>query len=476
MRPRPADLIYRDTPIIVGDPRAAPARFLAVRDARVVAVGPVDETSTWAGPRTRVLSQPNGAILPGFVDAHLHFASAVRLGPKPCPFGPAELPTRLAQARAAAPPGAWLFLAGYDSDPTDISRAALDQLVPDHPVVVRHVTGHAAVLNGLALRRLGWLRRYPDGRVVGRLHDIARAVPPGSGPAPDAVATCARSLLQSGVTSFIDATATNTPEDWRRLSTWQAAGLVPQTVGMLFDPERVDLPWLKRLPPGRRFGLKVVLEPTGLDAATRRRLLHAAELARRAARPLAVHVADLEALAFALEVLGSLPARPYVRLEHVGLCPPALVPDVRQVAAAVVTQPAFLYWRGDRYRREVDPAAWSWLYPAAALMDAGIPLAVSSDAPVAPAEPLAALAALVARLTRDGVALGPPTPVAALRLLATVTAEAASIAGMDAGLIRPGRPADLVEVEPNPLALCPTAWDTIRVRRVFLQGREVLAP
>jgi predicted amidohydrolase YtcJ len=118
MRPRPADLIYRDTPIIVGDPRAAPARFLAVRDARVVAVGPVDETSTWAGPRTRVLSQPNGAILPGFVDAHLHFASAVRLGPKPCPFGPAELPTRLAQARAAAPPGAWLFLAGYDATPT----------------------------------------------------------------------------------------------------------------------------------------------------------------------------------------------------------------------------------------------------------------------------------------------------------------------------------------------------------------------
>lgn len=474
MHPPPADLVIRDTPIIVGDPRAAPARFLAARDGKVVAVGQADRTDAWAGPDTVVLARPTGAVLPGFVDPHLHFASAVRLGLEAATLDPDDLPARLRRARAVAPRGGWVFVAGYDGDLTDLSRTVLDRLVPDRPAVVRHATGHAAVLNGLALRRLGWLRRYPDGRVVGRLDDVARAVPPGAGPAPDAVRDVARQLLERGVTAFVDATATNGPHDWRRLSAWHAEGLVPQTAGMLFDPDRVDATWLGTLAEGRRFGVKVVLEPADLGDRARQRLVQAADLARAARRPLAVHVPDLETLAFALEALGSLAVRPYVRLEHVGLCPPSLIPEVRHIADAVVTQPGFLRWRGDRYRDRVDPLAWPWLYPAAALLDAGITVAASSDAPIAPVDPLASLKALVARATRSGTVLGHPTPVPPLRLLALVTAEAAAVAGLGGGRLVPGAPADLVEVEPNPLAVAPTEWDTVRIRRVFVGGREVV--
>jgi predicted amidohydrolase YtcJ len=470
---RPADLVVRDTPIIVGDPAGALARFLAVRDGRVLAVGYHDRTRVFAGPDTVEIANPAGAVLPGFVDPHLHFASLVRLGQPTAGPTADGLARRLRRERRQTPPGAWVFLPGYDGDFDALTRSALDRLVPDRPAAVRHATGHAAVLNSLALRALGWTARYPDGRIVGRLDDIARAAPPGPGPSETAVRKAARTLLSRGVTAFLDATATNGPVDWGRLADWHARGLIPQRIGMLFGPDRVDVTWLDRLSAGRRFGLKVVLEPAGLDEAARRALTDAAALARAARRPLAVHVPDLETLVFALDVLGTLPRRPYVRLEHVGVCPPSLAPDVARVADAVVTQPGFLYWRGDGYRRRVERALWPWLYPSATLLGAGIRLAVSSDAPVAPADPLRSLSALVRRVTRSGAALGPPTPVPAVTLLALATREAAVVAGLEAGRLVPGAPGDLVEVEPNPLALPPPEWDQIRIRRVFLAGRPV---
>ncbi len=79
---------------------------------------------------------------------------------------------------------------------------------------------------------------------------------------------------------------------------------------------------------------------------------------------------------------------------------------IAALGLTVVTQPAFVAERGDRYLAEVEAADVDHLYPCASLIAAGVPVAGSSDAPYASADPWAAMAAAVSRTTRGGRPLG----------------------------------------------------------------------
>ena len=59
----------------------------------------------------------------------------------------------------------------------------------------------------------------------------------------------------------------------------------------------------------------------------------------------------------------------------------------------VVTQPGFIYHSGDRYLEQLAEQDIANLYPLKAWLDAGLPVATSSDAPVVPPEPLAGIQA-----------------------------------------------------------------------------------
>src|SRR5438093_156769 len=115
-------------------------------------------------------------------------------------------------------------------------------------------------------------------------------------------------------------------------------------------------------------------------------------------------------LAAALGAFAALPSRLRAgrrhRLEHVAECPPPLVARIAALGLVVVTNPAFVHWRGDAYLGETAAPARAWLYRARTLLRAGIPLAGASDAPVVPASPWVGIAAARARRTAAGAALG----------------------------------------------------------------------
>ncbi len=139
-----------------------------------------------------------------------------------------------------------------------------------------------------------------------------------------------------------------------------------------------------------------------------------------------------------------------------------------------MTNPAFVYWRGDAYRADTDGAVRGWLYRARSLMAAGVPLAGASDAPVVPANPWVGIAAARSRRTRSGCPLGVAErlgAVAALRLFTTAAAYA--LAADDLGRLVPGGPADLVVVEPDPLRASPDEVQTTRVLCTLIGGRPV---
>ena len=112
----------------------------------------------------------------------------------------------------------------------------------------------------------------------------------------------------------------------------------------------------------------------------------------------------------------------------------------------MVTQPAFVYYSGQRYLATVPPEDLEWLYPIGSLCAAGLRVAGSSDAPVVPLDPLAGIYAAVTRTTETGQRLLPREGISAEEALKLYTLNGA-FASFEEGVkgsITAGRLADLV--------------------------------
>jgi predicted amidohydrolase YtcJ len=175
--------------------------------------------------------------------------------------------------------------------------------------------------------------------------------------------------------------------------------------------------------------------------------------AHHAGRAVAVHCVTRVAAVVALAAWDQAGATPGDRMEHGAVLPPDLADRVARLGITVVTQPGFLADRGDRYRAEVEPDDRPHLYRCAGLLDAGIPLGGSSDAPYGPLDPWSCMAAAVDRRDRMGVVLGPDerlTPRRALDLYLTRPAEP----GGPARRVEVGAPADLcLKCDPHDVVL-----------------------
>ncbi len=117
----------------------------------------------------------------------------------------------------------------------------------------------------------------------------------------------------------------------------------------------------------------------------------------------------------ALEATG---ARAGDRIEHGAVIPPELFARLAALRVTVVTQPAFVRERGDRYVAEVDAADRPHLWRCASLLAAGVPVGMGSDAPHGPLDPWLAIRAATERRTRTGRVVGPDERVDAASALA----------------------------------------------------------
>jgi predicted amidohydrolase YtcJ len=128
--------------------------------------------------------------------------------------------------------------------------------------------------------------------------------------------------------------------------------------------------------------------------------------ARRWGRRIAVHCVTPAELAFALAAFDEVGAGPGDRVEHGSVIPAAAVPILARMRITVVTQPSFIFERGDAYRENVEAEDQSSLYRCASLLEAHIKVAGSSDAPYTRGNPWDAVATAISRYTRAGYLLG----------------------------------------------------------------------
>jgi predicted amidohydrolase YtcJ len=156
----------------------------------------------------------------------------------------------------------------------------------------------------------------------------------------------------------------------------------------------------------------------------------------------ATHCVTAGELALTLAALQTAGPRPGDRIEHGGVIPAEAVSVIRELGLTVVTQPAFVLERGDRYLAEVDPAEQGDLYRCASLLAAGTPVAASSDAPYASPDPWRGVMTAIERRTLGGQPLGQSERVSAAQSLALYLGPPGS-PGAAPRRVETGAPADM---------------------------------
>lgn len=166
--PTPADLLLTGARIHTVDPDLPEAEALAVRDGRIVWVGPDTEAADWSGPDTERIDAGGRLVLPGFIDAHNH----VRLGSDDACVQLAGVRTldaildRIGAWREANPDAEWVEAEAFDYSAIPGGRmptaADLDPVTGDTPAIVLSYDVHTAWLNTAAMRRLGVAKDRTD--------------------------------------------------------------------------------------------------------------------------------------------------------------------------------------------------------------------------------------------------------------------------------------------------------------------------
>jgi predicted amidohydrolase YtcJ len=415
-----------------------------------IAAGRIEEIAPRLArrPGEMRLDAAGGALLPGLHDHHIHLR-ALAAAESSLRCGPPEVTNADALAAAltaAAGSDAWIRGIGYhESVAGELDRERLDALVPDRPLRIQHRSGALWIVNSAAARRLDLdgaadapgVERNASGRASGRLYRLDAWLRDRiGGAAPPSLHAVSRRLAAFGVTGLTDATHTNTAAEIAAFAAAAERGELLQRLVVMGGPE---LP-ASGCPAVERGARKLMLDERDLPDFDEVR--GSVEDAHRADRAVAVHCVTRAELVLAAAAFAEAGSRAGDRIEHAAVAPPDAVALLAELSLTVVTQPNFVYERGDAYRVDVDPAERPWLYRGRGLLAASVPLGGGSDAPFGDPDPWAAMRAAVDRRTRAGAVLGPDEGLTPERALALFTSPA-SAPGDPPRTLAAGAPADL---------------------------------
>ncbi|MRR17835.1 MAG: hypothetical protein EG826_15410 [Deltaproteobacteria bacterium] len=164
------------------------------------------------------------------------------------------------------------------------------------------------------------------------------------------------------------------------------------------------------------------------------------------------------------------------RIEHGVLLPPELLEKSRQLGITPSFHINHLYYYGKALRDDILGAErTAKMLPVGSTQKAGLYYSLHADAPMYPEEPLSLLQTAVTRKTREGEIIGPEEAISVPDGLKALTTYAAWQINMEKkiGSIEPGKYADLIILDRNPLTVNPDSLREIQVQSTFVNGKEV---
>ncbi|MGW3954898.1 amidohydrolase [Streptomyces sp. NPDC004752] len=491
--------VFRNARIYTGDRSKPLVEALAVDGERIVATGSAAEVRQVTGPHAEFVELDGAAVLPGFYDGHIHTALYAR--------GLSEVDLREARSLEEAlrkiaayaerlQPGVWLFGSGWNSNvwqrPVQPDRLALDSVCPDRPAALPSVDGHTIWANSMALRLIGIDREAPDpvgGQIVRDHHGEPTGILRETATYPlrdlmtaddlrPKLRAAQEELLGLGLTSIHDIDG----EECRAaFLDMHKAGELKLRVHKAIPVTHLE----KAITEGRFTGQGDTWFRTGpvklfSDGALGAHTCHMHEPFAGDAANVGIAVTPYEDLvelvrtangagiAVATHAIGDRANRLVVdayeaagrsgylrnRIEHAQHLRHEDI--VRMAGLGIIASMQPVHCTSDMdlvdsLLAEQDLSSYAWR----AMLDAGVPLAFGSDAPIEHPNPFAALHAAVTRTRPDGTPSGGWQPEQRLSVAEAITAHTlgpAHAAGEEQtkGVLALGRLADLIAVDTDP--------------------------
>lgn len=519
-----ADLILYNARFHTLDPANPAAEAVAIANSRFVAAGSKDEVFNLASSSTKRVDLGGATVTPGFVDAHLHFASSglLHLKEVDCDLRSIAAIQEAIRARAAkVGPGKWIQGFKYDDTKTSDGRALtikdLDAAAPDNPVIITHRGGHTSWVNSRALEiadvnertpdpPAGKFERGADGKLTGRAMEAATGrfhakIPDTSTRAErqEGVKLISKMVLRAGVTSVND--PHGSPLSLVAYEDAHAAGDLGVRVYAF-----ISQPFIKQmLASGARSGLgdewvrigamKMVADGSiserdawmrepyigrpndhGIQVLTEEQLYEYGREPFAAGWQIGTHANGDAAIDMVLRVYDRLRREtprpdPRLRIEHCTLIDDDLVRRIKKQGVIPTPFSSYVYYHGEKMKA-YGAERLNRMFALRSFLDAGIPCTMSSDYPPGPFEPMMFLQSAVTRTDLHGDVWGPKqriTVAEALRV-ATLNGAHASFEEKMKGSIEPGKLADLTVLARDPLREDPSTLVTIPVQRTMVGG------
>ena len=207
--------------IVTMNPGQPSADAMAVSGDRIVAIGTEAEVRAAVGDYTKFHNLQGRTVVPGFIESHdhLYMSSSQYVVTDVTPFTTPTLAAALEKIKHTEPDDeGWIVGFGADQElyeerkgPT---RDLLDELFPNTPVVIFHLSGHGAFVNSVALRMAGvdestpypqggYSEKDDDGRLTGYLsgQPAVYSVKNFPNPTPEIARLAAEARAAKGVTT-----------------------------------------------------------------------------------------------------------------------------------------------------------------------------------------------------------------------------------------------------------------------------------
>jgi predicted amidohydrolase YtcJ len=500
-----ADLIVTGATIHTSDDAFAKPQAFSVRDGRIAYVGTLDGALALRGPKTEVLDLRGRTVLPGLIDAHLHLTS-VGLDLSEVDVFKSRSETEMvarAVAFARTSPDPWILGDGWDQNlwpgkafPT---HGALSAAIPDRPVALSRVDGHAVLANAKAMEIAGITKstqapaggriiRDADGNPTGVFVDNAQDLLYSKVPDPthDQLVRAARKAVAECNRYGLTTIAEPGTDDTRlaaHIELMKSGTYALRNYAMLWDERELlerhlqsgpidgahdDRLWVRAIKMYADGALgsrgAALLAPysddpgnTGLIRTPQAHITDVTKRALPAGFQVGIHAIGDRGNRMALdayeEALRTVPKGDYrLRIEHAQVISPQDIPRFARLgvipAMQTTHQISDMGWAKARLGPQRVLGAYAWR----SLLDTGVIIANGTDAPV---EAVSTLRTFHAAITRQNEANQPPggwypdqrmTRDEALKSM-TIWAAHANFQEKILGSITPGKHADFVVMD-----------------------------
>lgn len=541
--------VFEASRIVTMEPSLPTARFVAVADGIVLAVADTaEQLAPWTAGRTVTLDRrfAGKVMLPGLIDPHIHpMQASVMLnlpfiapddwvlpsGVYPGARTPADFRRRLQEELARSQASPFIAWGHHELFHGPITRADLDAIAPDRPVVIWQRSFHEIIANSAMLRAWGLADQAALDAAVAAVHADPQhasladgtfaetALPIALGklrpvlltPAKisNGMAAMQRLMLDHGVTTVsdmatgvfadFDTEATLIRTAFERADNPSRVMLMPMAGALMAVPDidawyqtaarryagphvrldrRVKLladgaffaQNMRMNPPGYADGHlgKWITEPDALHAQSRRMW--------ESGLSLHIHVNGDEGLDVVLDCIAALPQRraQTVTLEHLGFSTESQNRRIADLGLMVSAQPNYVRVLGDAYAAHgLGPDRAATMNRLGSLERKGVTLGLHSDFNMAPIDPLYLAWIAANRITIGGHVLAPAERLSLDKALRAVTIDAARVIGMDGmvGSIAAGKKADFAVLDRDPYEAGAARLRDLRIEGVVFEGR-----